>query len=629
MKLEPNEKTFINKDKVLWVFFTLAILMFYPLVYPKLFGQIYGYYSYLSVVTVPLLSMFCVLGTLIFTNIDALKQDFKNYRLIYLLFGLIFAICFIGIFFRGFGLFRIQISNYFSSIALITIPLFIRIACNKFCLKKWLAFLVLFIYFANLIIAAIGVAKGRFAYGLPGNTNWQASIAIVLLPIIFWIIYEYTPKNIKSFGGEYVIMAIFTALSVWLEYVSGSKGAMLAIVAGIGFYIVGKIGNRFFRCLTIWSALVAAFSLIIFTVIALKMEVRLIDNDIRSHLWAGAVKLFSSDFNFIFGIPNNAGSGSFESAFSSFNSVQYYLAKIASGRNNHPHNQLLYLFVCYGAIGAIALWGLLFAILWPLYVRFTKLNFYIQMLLISSLMLLTHGMVDLVLHEWPTNILFLIFIGILSNEIFKFDYKKLDSKKQSFAYNFILLSMLAILGYQFVNNFEASVLDRSGRVARDLKKYKEANDFYKKSIEKFPKPRVFYDAMSNAFYDLADLKLVKYYGEKITESGVDSFSHNKLLMSVVAINYNDYDAALFYLDEERLNYPADVMPVILKYYICSVLLKNEQLSERALKDMRKVFSYRIKDEKELNKVVNHFSNFVKSKEFSAYKFVNYHFRKFK
>ena len=629
MNSESHQNKLLNKNKLIFGFFTLTILLFYPLVYPKVFGHFSAYYSHLAVITVPLLSIFCALGTFCFLDIESLKNDFKKYRLIYLIVLLILVICFIGVFFRGYGIFIVQISNFFAGMALITIPFFVRLAASRFSLKKWLCFVVLFFYFTNLIIATVGVAKGRFAYGLPGNTNWQASIAVVLLPIIFWVTYEYFPKRIKDWGGHYIVMAIFTAISIWLEYVSGSKGALLAIAAGIGFYAVGKVGNKFFRSLTIWSSFVTCFLLIIGTIWALKSGVRLIDNDIRSHLWSGAIKLFCNDFNYIFGIPNNAGNGSFESAFSAFNSVQYYLAKIASGRNNHPHNQLLYIFICYGFVGALSIFGLLFYVLKCLYVKFNKLTCFVKMLLISTLMLIAHGMVDLVLYEWPTNILFLIFIGILFNEVFKFKRLHNEYNRRSLFFNALILILLITFGYQFINNFEASSLDRAGRIARDLKQYEKANDFYKQSILKFPKPRVIYDAMNNAFYDLANLELVKDYGEMLNASGVDNFAHNKLLMSVVAIEYKDYKNALLYLNEERLNYPADVMPLLLNYYVCVVILQDKKLYQAAYDDLEMVLSYRIKDKKKLKKIMNYYTTIVKTKNFSPYNFVVSYFRKFK
>ena len=630
MSLSQKNNTSAFKGNIILGIFSLVILLFYPLVYPKVFGIIHSYYAYLLFITLPLLSMLSFAGILIYSNYDSLRNDFVKYRYMYVVVIILAIIVFIGNFFRGSGLFEIKLSNFFASLAIVIIPFFIRIMVNEINFQRWLAELVLWFYFANVFIVIIGRVKGRFAYGLPGNTNWQASLAIILLPLIFYYIVKWVPKKINYWGGHFIIMALFCAISSWLVLVANSKGAILAIGAGVFFYITGCFCNKSTKKTIVLSGFMGMFLLVVGTIVALKMDVKLIDNDIRSHLWNGTVNLLMDDYNYIFGIPGNAGNGMFETAFSSYNSPEYYLSKIASGRNNHPHNQLLYIFVSYGIVGGICLFSFIFYIFGKLFVKFNELSFYIKAILISALMLLVHGMVDLVLHEWPTNILFLIFMGILIAEIFKFKIiEKKEQKQNSILYNALIVGLLGTFCYQFYYSVEASINDRSGKIASEFKKSQDANDYYVRSVNEFPRPRAIYDAMSNAFYNLKNIALVQYYGEKFADCGVKNFSHNNLLMGVASAEFQDYSSAVKYLEQERVNYPADVMPLVLLCYLYEKKIKDHQFYLVRYDQLLKVLALRIKDDVKRDEFTTHLTTLINRADFSAYRYVFSYYRRWK
>ena len=627
MSLSQEKSKSIFKGNIILGIFFLAVLLFYPLVYPKVFGIIHYYYAYMLWITLPLLSMLSVTGVLIYSNYHSLRDDFMKYRYMYAVIIIVMAIVFIGTFFRGAGLFEIKLSNFFASLAIITIPFFIRIMVNEIHFQRWLFAVVFSFYFANLFIVVIGKVKGRIAYGLPGNSNWQASLAIVLLPLIFYLIARSLTKKINSWGGHFVIMALFGVISSWLVFVADSKGAILAIGAGVFLYFTGCFCNKCIKKTIVVSGFIGMFLFVLGTIIAFKMDIKLIDNDIRSYLWNGTVNLLMDNYNYVFGVPGNAGNGMFETAFSSYNSMNYYLTDIASERNNHPHNQLLYLFISYGVVGASCLLGFIFYILGKLFVKFNELSFYIKAVLISTLMLLVHSMVDLVLYEWPTNILFLIFMGILIAEVFKFQpIKEKEQKQNSLIYNFLIVVFCGIFCYQFYYSVESSMNDRSGKIAGDLKKYQEANGYYVRSVNEFPRSRAIYHAMYNAFYNLKNIALVQYYGDKFANCGVKNFSHNNLLMGVASAELQDYNHAVEYFEQERVNYPADFVSLVLLCYLYEKKVKNHDLYLLRHRQLLKVLALRVKDDAKRAGFTTHLTTLINRADFSSYKFVFSYYR---
>ncbi|UDQ97112.1 hypothetical protein AAEX28_08690 [Lentisphaerota bacterium WC36G] len=577
-------------------------------------------------------------------------------------------VSFINIFWRGSGIFEIKIANFMLCTSIIVIPYFVRTCTATVDIKKIIFYFIVFLFSCNfLIVFSMKLtAPKRLPFGLPGNTNWQAILAVAFFPIIVWGIVEYIPYKLREKKITIILVGFVILMTGWLEYSADSKGARLALLICSIIFIVGQYGERvshlFFQKLLslskekmqddkflkveknilswnrisdkyinsviVLSVFGLGFILVAVAIISYNYDIKLISNDIRRFLWSGSVELLvNSKINYFFGVANGAGEGAFESAFASFNSLDYYLTNLASDRNNHPHSQLLYLFLSYGVVVASLLLVLLFKIYSNIFKNFSQKSWFIKAVTISSLMLLVHGMVDLVLFEWPTNIVFLILIGILANEVFPFQKTVCTDKHRNGLKSFVTIFLTVILLFEICQFSMATYIGRKGRCRRALNNYQGADSLFAQSLKKYPRAQVAFDAMYNAFFNLSNLSLTeKYYGY-LRDCGVENYSHNNLFMCVVKLEENRDELALIYVKREIANFPAEVMPVLLEFYIYNVRLNDNSAALISLKNLERNLELKIKDKHKLGETLKILTSAVRMKNFSPYQLVKNNFRK--
>lgn len=275
-------------------------------------------------------------------------------------------------------------------------------------LIPFLAFLGAF----DLLCCGVRILRGSplWGIGIAGNVNWNAAVLALTAPFLLaWFCQWYAKRKNRLIliGGCAVTLACLVAFLA-----IGSKGAICGAAVTALVYAWLKAAPK-------WRRIMAATVLLLLLGGAFWITrntgriSRFIMDDGRVLLYEGAWSMIVE--RPVFGV----GQGSFETGFMTHRPGDYFFILNPAWRSNHPHNHLLFIAASWGLAGLL-LWGaLLFAPLgmaaWKLYKReplspLTTLSF--SVLLYAVL----HGMVDLILVSWPTNLIALMCLGLLWDE---------------------------------------------------------------------------------------------------------------------------------------------------------------------------------------------------------------------
>ena len=275
-------------------------------------------------------------------------------------------------------------------------------------IKRYLAwFLTLFwlLDAVNGFIQYYGL--GWHLFGMAQNINWNAALLAVTAPFAILTVL----RTIKRKPLRLELSAIVVGVTLWQIALTESRGAVLGVVAAGALWGFLKLGHRG-RRITLFSILTAAIvgSLWFGLMMPHDAIVRELSVDER-------VFLANTTVNMIAEHPNlGVGGPSFETEYLPFRRPEFFAMRHSAVRIDHPHNQPLFIAASFGLLGLLC-WC--FLLLEPMYFagkRFRELDAETALALLCLTGLLVHGQFDLVLERWPTNLLSMIFLGLLLHE---------------------------------------------------------------------------------------------------------------------------------------------------------------------------------------------------------------------
>ena len=275
-------------------------------------------------------------------------------------------------------------------------------------IRRFLPWYLSLFWLIDAILGAIQYCGADgFLFGLPGNINWNASLLAVTAPFAVLCIRRKVPNP----SWRIALTVLVAAITLWQISLTDSRGAVAGILtAGAlwGFLKMERRGRQtaLFSVLTL--TIVGSLWLAFFT-----SHDRILDylsRDERVFLAHTTVDMIAERPKLGFGAP------SFEQEYLRFRTPEFFSMRHSAPRVEHPHNQPLYIAASFGILGLLC-W--LYLLLEPMFfaakrygglVPETKLSF------LCLAALLVHAQFDLVLFQWPTNLLAMIFLGMLIHE---------------------------------------------------------------------------------------------------------------------------------------------------------------------------------------------------------------------
>ncbi len=273
-----------------------------------------------------------------------------------------------------------------------------------------------------------------FLFGLPGNINWNAALLAVTAPFAIltawkWCHFEgsWSANSLWRIGSGGIVVGV----TIWQIALTNSRGTVLGIAAAGALWVFLKLKHRE-RRLTLFAVLTAAIVGSLWFAFFIPHE-RILDELSRDE----RVFLANTTMNMIAEQPEiGFGAPSFEQEYLKFRRPEFFSMRHSAVRIDHPHNHLLYIAASFGILGLLC-W--LYLVLEPMFfaakriagetwdrtdeklpanvtVRDCGLDDETRLSLLCLAGLLVHAQFDLVLFRWPTNILAMIFLGLLIHE---------------------------------------------------------------------------------------------------------------------------------------------------------------------------------------------------------------------
>ena len=319
----------------------------------------------------------------------------------------------------------------------VAVPFCVCVFAREFkCLLPW--YLTLF----WLIDVVLGFVQYYglhwFLFGLPGNINWNAALLAVTAPFAILTAWKWCPSeenwSVNSLWriGTFLLV---TGVTIWQIVLTDSRGTLLGIAAAGLLWVFLKLGHRA-RRLILFAVLALAIVGSIWFVFFASHE-RILENlsrDERVFLANTTMSMIAEQPEIGFGAP------SFEQEYLAFRRPEFFSMRHSAVRIDHPHNHLLYIAASFGILGLLC-W--LYLLLEPMFFaaksiagetwvltdenlgpnlvaayefRDCGLDDETRLSLLCLVGLLVHAQFDLVLFRWPTNLLAMIFLGLLIHE---------------------------------------------------------------------------------------------------------------------------------------------------------------------------------------------------------------------
>ena len=306
-------------------------------------------------------------------------------------------------------------------------------ACVPFCvcvfareIKRLLPWYLTLFWLLDVVLGFIQYyGQGWLLFGLPQNYNWNAAFLAVTAPFAILTAWKWKSSGWKRKEDSFWrigTLLLVAGVTLWQISLTSSRGTVLGILtAGVlwGFLKLGPRGRQriLFSVLTLTIAGALWFA---FIVPHDRISEEL-SRDERVYLFHTTLGMIAERPKIGFGAP------SFEQEYLRFRTPEFYSMRHSAPRIDHPHNHLLYIAASFGILGLLC-W--LYLVLEPMFFaakRFGAPDFgdrtdelnpggETQLSLLCLTGLLVHAQFDLVLFRWPTNILAMIFLGLLLHE---------------------------------------------------------------------------------------------------------------------------------------------------------------------------------------------------------------------
>ena len=256
--------------------------------------------------------------------------------------------------------------------------------------------------------------NGWFLFGLPQNFNWNAAFLAVTAPFAILTAWKWSTSEWNRTANSLwrIASAVFVAgISLWQIALTGSRGTALGILTAGALWVFLKLGQRGRQRIL--------FAVLTLTIVGSLWFAFIVPHDRISEELSRdeRVFLFHTTLGMIGERPKlGFGAPSFEQEYLRYRAPEFFSMRHSAPRIDHPHNHLLYIAASFGILGLLC-W--LYLLLEPMYhasKRFGELDDETSLSLLCLTGLLVHAQFDLVLFRWPTNLLAMIFLGLLVHE---------------------------------------------------------------------------------------------------------------------------------------------------------------------------------------------------------------------
>ncbi|MEA2082826.1 MAG: O-antigen ligase family protein [Thermodesulfobacteriota bacterium] len=433
-----------------------------------------------------------------------------------------------------------------------------------------------------MILWAVDIVRslltlGRSNAGIVGNQNWHAAFLVVTTTFALYSIaglFDYLEK--RSSGRKtfikvihYFSILLVSGVSCYFVYQCHSRGAWLGLAATIFAGVILKFRDQIKNYINLRTAIIIAGIFAIFIsfqayqyfgaapntteraelndVPVHKYNIfsrlffqgkdnRLLKDDLRPIMWKSTVDLIT-DHPFV-----GTGVSRFESVFAPYRpEAGYFTRQAYTVRSNHPHNTPLYIAAVFGIPGFI-LWCFLW--IYPAVycaLTFRKLSAVSQLALLGYLYLFIHGLVDLILFNWPTVVFAAIFTGILWTDTFKGKKASLDlsrsvaEKTEQPAFRRLIYPCFSVLAGALslivtaslvYSNTRGSSYFFKGTIYDDRNEFKVAVHLFEKGLRYEKKPKYIYRAGTICLTRLNDPERALTYFDMFKEIPQYSYAHS-------------------------------------------------------------------------------------------------------
>ena len=559
--------TVFTKNNWQFFIFYICTLLFYPLVWPRLFAGRLIYWSDLNLFTPGLIALLCC--SLLLFNSKALFSFLSSRaaKLIIIPFAFILLIAFIQLIVSYNG----QVSYLWTSLYWIAIPLFC--AVNRREVEKYLPLFIIILGLATLIQTFQQMGLGALLTGLPGNWNWNASLIALFLPFSCFAVYKYWGKHRKS---AISIIAALIIVVVLIIYRCHSKAVILGlIIASCSILVL-----FYWRKLSWINWIRAGILLAVLGIVSLSVFREIIfvvlKDDQRLFLWSGALDLLGQN------LWIGCGPELFESAYAPHISAAYYLGRLVADRHPHAHNHLLQFVVTMGIPALIAWCSIIFyAVAKNLPKATGQGSWKLKLYLFSFILLFTNSMLDIVVLTWPLGCIFLILLGVLLGRAVERAPRHESKQRQVVTIIFGVLGIclaIILLNYLYFNLL-SSTHYRNAKILIDKKDLKSAFAQTKISIAAKPTAQNTYLAAIMSFDDFKNPQECLKYLDMLNSIGFENYMHNNQLRAKALVVTAKEKESLLYFAKEQQNFPLSCVNL---YYYRLVLEKLGRKQQAAV-----------------------------------------------
>ena len=530
--------------------FYICSLLFYPLIWVRLFkGRMFDW-SELNLFTPGLIALLCC--SFILLNSKELFSFFssRKAKLIALAFAFILLISFvqIAVCYNG------QIHYLWTSLYWIAIPLFC--AVNRREVEKKLPLFIILLGLATIFQSLYELKFNYSLVGITGNRNWNACLIVLALPFFCLGIHKYFRKNFKV-----PVISLVLIVNAVLLYKCQSKGVVLSLILACLSILILHYWKKIPWIYWLRGGILLTVCAVVALLALRGYLVEFLKNDQRLFLWSGALDLIKQNLWF------GCGPELFESAYAPHISADYYFGKFISNRHLHTHNHFLHFAATMGIPALISWCSVLFYVLGKNLRRAAgQGNWTLKLYLFVFIFLLIYSMLDVVVFTWPLGSVFLILFGILLARALE------DSPKKEFKENKTAISLcsagaivltIILLNYLYYN-FTGSMHYRRARLLTIEKNIKPAFEENKKSIAAKKTPQNIYLAAKISLYDFKNPLACLKYLDQVNSLGFENYEHNNLLRAKALVAIGNAQDSLLYFAKEQQNFPLSC--VNLHYY---------------------------------------------------------------
>ncbi|HBC88214.1 MAG TPA: hypothetical protein DCZ94_14785 [Lentisphaeria bacterium] len=450
--------------------------------------------------------------------------------------------------------------NFFASIAFFALPMAVYL-CSDVSRNSIVPFFSL-VWLINILhcIWQVFLRKGE-CVGIAGNMNWNATLILSTAPFPIFLAYTSVKNKLRDVN-PFILPCAIALLSLTFIAYCDSRGAWIsfATISMILFAIYfPDLKNKLLARTIIYGTI---FILIIAVFNGEKIA-NLIFKDVRFSLWHSTFRLFLD--NPLLGVSFP----SFESAYASYRPIDYFIKEHHFAfRTLHPHNEFLHVLACLGLFGATA-WIILWIYpVYKLFKVFKSLDVKIKLCMISFSILIIHSMFDLVLFQWPTNLMACILLGILWSEYWP-STSYASQGKASFlnpvavSVSVILLALQLVMFVVYSLAFSNS-LRNSDLALYSLKTPSAALDFRNKAVEIRNDPPSLLNCAIISSSVFKDPVMSLYFFDKLGNTVSPQIAHSNRHIAECLLSLGRKKEALSYIRKDTVCFPISVISLMLQ-----------------------------------------------------------------